>query len=218
MEKFFPSSHLLRTGNPVRSEISGSKVMREEAHEFFGLKPEKPTVLVIGGSLGARSINAAVESGFNVLTNAGIQVIWQTGKGNLTLSREALRKRKDMCVTEFISKMNYAYAAADVVVSRAGAIALAEICATAKPSVLVPFPHAAEDHQRVNAKALVDAGAAILVEDAQASEKLMYAVKELILDEAMMKRFSSAATSLYVKEADVKIATAITQKMEGLHV
>jgi UDP-N-acetylglucosamine--N-acetylmuramyl-(pentapeptide) pyrophosphoryl-undecaprenol N-acetylglucosamine transferase len=124
MEKFFPKNTLVYTGNPVRREIAESKVLREEAFEYFGLKSDKPTVLVMGGSLGARSINAAFNKELHKLIDSGIQVIWQTGKGNLAAVSENLKSRKEVCITEFIAKMNYAYKTADVVVSRAGAIAL----------------------------------------------------------------------------------------------
>ena len=170
MEKFFPKNKIIKTGNPIRSEIIQSSFKLEDAYEFFGLRPDRSTVLVIGGSLGARSINQAISRGITSLLDTGIQVIWQTGKGNLELVDQSLRKRKGVCITEFISKMNYAYAVADLVVSRAGAIALAEICATGKPSILIPFPHAAEDHQTVNAMTLVNKGAAVMIKDMNALE------------------------------------------------
>lgn len=214
MEKFFPQKTLVYTGNPVRREIVESVVLKEEALEYFGLKSDKPTVLVMGGSLGARSINASIKNGLNKLIDAGIQVIWQTGKGNLATIDEAIKKRKEVCITEFISKMNYAYKVADVVVSRAGAIALAEICVAGKPSVLVPFPLAAEDHQTVNAQLLVKQGAALMVSDKEAELRLVDTLLALVNDKEKCASFSKAAFQLGKKNADRFIAELIIKKIE----
>ncbi len=214
MERFFPHDLLVYTGNPVRREIIESVVLKEEALEYFGLKADKPTVLIMGGSLGARSINAAINKGLHQLIDAGVQVIWQTGKGNLLSIDEAIRKRKEVCITEFISKMNYAYKVADVVVSRAGAIALAEICVAGKPSVLVPFPLAAEDHQTVNAQLLVKQGAALMVSDKEAELKLVDTVLTLISDQEKCDSFSNAALKLGKRDADHYIAELIINKMK----
>jgi len=217
MEKFFPANTLVYTGNPVRREIVESTVLREEAFEFFGLKSSKPTVLVMGGSLGARSINASLNKDLNKLLDKGIQVIWQTGKGNLVSVNAQHKNRKEVCITEFISKMNYAYKAADVVVSRAGAIALAEICACGKPSVLVPFPLAAEDHQTVNAQMLVNVGAALMVADKDAEIKLVDTVIELIEDDEKCKSFTVEAAKLGIKNADQSIAELMIKKMNEIN-
>ena len=217
MEKFFSEHNLVYTGNPVRREIAESTVLREEAFEYFGLKSDKPTVLVMGGSLGARSINAAFNKELHKLIDSGIQVIWQTGKGNLAAVSENLKSRKEVCVTEFIAKMNYAYKAADVVVSRAGAIALAEICVCGKPSVLVPFPLAAEDHQTVNATLLVKQGAALMVSDKEAESKLVDTVMDLIQDVATCKSFSEAALKMGVKNADHVIAELMIKTMNEIN-
>lgn len=217
MEKFFPPEKLVRTGNPVRREIAESTVLREEALEFFGIREGKPTVLVIGGSLGARSINNAIAKQINAFFQAGVQLIWQTGKGNLELVSAEIRNRKDVCVTEFITKMNYAYTAADVVVSRAGAIALAEICACGKPSVIVPYPHAAEDHQTVNASILVNNGAALMVADQTADQELVNALLGLVADKEKCERFGNAASTLYVKNADMVIAGHIIEIVEKIN-
>lgn len=214
MEKFFPERKILRTGNPVRREIAESTVLRNEALAFFGLKEGPQTILVMGGSLGARSINNAIAKQVDVFVQAGVQLIWQMGKGNLNLVSAETKNRKDICATEFIAKMNYAYAAADLVVSRAGAIALAEICACAKPSVLVPYPHAAEDHQTVNAMQLVKGGAALLVSDEEAETKLVSTVIDLVADKEKCAAFSRAASQLYVKDADMVIAGQIIETME----
>lgn len=216
MERFFPAEKTVRTGNPVRREIVAYDVAKEEALEFFGLNADKPTVLIIGGSLGAKSINIAIASGLEKLIGEGVQVIWQTGKGNIDLIPERSKKQKGICVTEFITKMQYAYKVADVVVSRAGAIALAEICACGKPSVLVPFPHAAEDHQTVNASVLVNAGAALMVKDAEAVYQLVDVVLELVKDKEKCNSFGEAASKLYVENADVIIAKKIIETLEHI--
>ena len=170
-------------------------------------------MLVMGGSLGARSINAAMNKDLFKLIDAGIQVIWQTGKGNLTEVAETLKKKKEVCITEFIGKMNYAYSIADVVVSRAGAIAIAEICVSGKPSVLVPFPLAAEDHQTVNAQLLVNNGAALMVKDRDAELTLVDTVIALINDKERCMLFREAALQMGKKNADQFIAELIVNKM-----
>ncbi|MEY3921716.1 MAG: undecaprenyldiphospho-muramoylpentapeptide beta-N-acetylglucosaminyltransferase [Bacteroidota bacterium] len=215
MEKFFPKNKIIKTGNPIRSEITQSSFEMEDAYAFFGLKQNISTVLVIGGSLGARSINQALAKGIESLTNEGIQVIWQTGKGNLELVDQSLRKRKGVCITEFISKMNYAYAVSDLVVSRAGAIALAEICATGKPSILIPFPHAAEDHQTVNAMALVNNGAAVMIKDENVSNELISMIQLMLKDKEKLDAIGKAASTLFVKDADQLIAREILNVLKS---
>ena len=214
MEKFFPSDKIMHTGNPVRSEINGAAVNMENAFEYFGLKKGLPTVLIMGGSLGAKSINQAMSAGLSRLIDNGIQVIWQTGKGNLNLLDPALRKNKMGCITEFISKMDYAYAAADLVVSRAGAIAIAEICATGKASILVPYPLAAEDHQTANAMTLVKEGAAILIKDADVSAQLTDTILSMVNDKEKINAIGQAASTLFTADADTRIAKEIINSVK----
>lgn len=214
MEKFFPSDKITHTGNPVRSEINDTAVNIENAFEYFGLKKGLPTVLIMGGSLGAKSINQAMSAGLSRLIDNGIQVIWQTGKGNLNLLDLALRKNKMGCITEFISKMDYAYAAADLVVSRAGAIAIAEICATGKASILVPYPLAAEDHQTANAMTLVREGAAILIKDADVSSQLTDTILSMIKDKEKINAIGQAASTLFTADADIRIAKEIINSVK----
>lgn len=209
MERFFPKNNMMHTGNPVRSEITHADVNIDDAFEYFGLKQGLPTVLIMGGSMGARSINHAMVEGLSKLIENNIQVIWQTGKGNLELIDQKLRKNKTACITEFISKMNYAYAVADLVVSRAGAIAIAEICATGKAAILVPYPLAAEDHQTANAKQLVNQQAALLVPDSEAQQKLIPVVLDLIKDSAQLQRMHEQLKPLGIKDADQRVATEI---------
>jgi len=214
MEKFFPSDKIIHTGNPVRSEINGNAVNMENAFEYFGLKKGLPTVLIMGGSLGAKSINQAMSAGLSRLIDNGIQVIWQTGKGNLNLLDPALRKNKMGCITEFISKMDYAYAVADLVVSRAGAIAIAEICATGKASILVPYPLAAEDHQTANAMTLVKEGAAILIKDADVSAQLTDTILSMVNDKEKINAIGQAASTLFTADADTRIAKEIINSVK----
>jgi UDP-N-acetylglucosamine--N-acetylmuramyl-(pentapeptide) pyrophosphoryl-undecaprenol N-acetylglucosamine transferase len=169
MEKFFPADKVVLTGNPVRTEIAHGS--RAEAHAFFNLDPTKKTLLVIGGSLGARTLNLATAAALGRLRDAGVQLLWQTGK---TYFSEAQQQAVPYAAShlqalEFIRRMDLAYAAADVVISRAGALSVSELCLTAKASVLVPSPNVAEDHQTKNALALVGKGAAVLITDEHAS-------------------------------------------------
>ncbi|MEM9024370.1 MAG: undecaprenyldiphospho-muramoylpentapeptide beta-N-acetylglucosaminyltransferase, partial [Bacteroidota bacterium] len=153
MEKFFPKDKLILTGNPVRKEVVSLEGKRARALEHFGLRDDRPIILVVGGSLGARSINLAIRDGLDRITEQGVQLIWQTGKPFFEEAQLAVRDRDGHGIKayDFITKMDLAYAAADLVISRAGAIAVSELCLTAKPCILVPYPYAAEDHQTKNA-------------------------------------------------------------------
>lgn len=184
MDKFFDPQKIVFTGNPVRNDMLLSGVSREESKTHFGLNPQKPAMLVIGGSLGALSINKAVASGLDTLLAAGIQVIWQTGKGFITEARELVKGREGVFVSDFIYEMDRAYAAADIVVSRAGALAVSELSLVGKAAILVPFPHAAEDHQTKNAESLSRKDAALLIPDHQVNEKLIPAVTALMADKS----------------------------------
>lgn len=217
MDKFFPIDRLVYTGNPIRNEIIAAATEKSQALERFGLQSGKPTLLVMGGSLGARSINAAMVKGVERLIEIGVQVIWQTGKEHFHQLPDTMKYMDHVWVNEFIQNMSDAYAAADLVVSRAGAIALAEICACGKPSILVPFPHAAEDHQTANARVLVDAGAAWMIADAAAEKELINRVEALLLDVQLREQFSKAALQLAHRNADRVIAETIIKSMEDMH-
>src|ERR1700761_1388690 len=182
MEKFFPADRLVLTGNPVRKNIVESRVTREEGIKFFGLDPALTTIFSTGGSLGAKGINEAVAGGLDAIGNAGMQLIWQTGKPYAPQAAALCQGRANVWTNDFITKMEYAFAAADVVISRAGAMSIAELCVAAKPVVFVPFPFAAEDHQTANAKHLVDRQAGLLIKDSEAKEKLIGVVLELAGD------------------------------------
>ena len=174
MERFFPKEKIILTGNPVRGELNDCFLLKEQSQTFFDLDATKQTILVIGGSLGARTINQSVEAYLNTLPN-NVQLIWQTGKGFYERAKEEVQNRKktNVKVFEFIQRMDLAYAAADLVVSRAGAGTISELSITGKPVILVPSPNVAEDHQTKNAMALVQKNAAIMIRDSEAIEKLL---------------------------------------------
>ena len=215
MEKFFPADRLRVTGNPVRQSISQSagKIIQADALKRFGLQPGKQTVLVVGGSLGAKNINEAIEKDMELFDRHGLQLIWQTGKPFLEKARSAAANRGHVFVSDFITDMENAYAAADIVISRSGAMAVAELCIVKKPVIFVPFPHASEDHQTVNAMNLVNDGAAMIVRDAEAAQQLVPAVIKLASDgqkrESLITQIGLAA----IKDADDVVATDMLQTL-----
>ena len=176
MERFFPAEKIIKTGNPVRQTLLDNKITKEEARKAMGLDPSRKTILLVGGSLGARTVNESVMAHLDTIRNSDIQFIWQTGK---YYSDEIARRlsQEEACpnltVTDFISDMAVAYSAADLVVSRAGASSISECCLIGKPVILVPSPNVAEDHQTKNAMALVNRQAAICIKDAEATDKLI---------------------------------------------
>ncbi|MEI6507906.1 MAG: undecaprenyldiphospho-muramoylpentapeptide beta-N-acetylglucosaminyltransferase [Bacteroidota bacterium] len=173
MERFFPERKIVKTGNPVRKDLMNVNSLRDDAMKFFNLDTNKKTVLVIGGSLGARTINESILNGLQKIEAAGLQMIWQTGKSFDPKQSTVDCRLSTAKIFPFIYEMNLAYAAADIVVSRAGALSIAELAQVKKPVILVPSPNVAEDHQTKNAMALVDREAAILVKDIDAREKLV---------------------------------------------
>jgi UDP-N-acetylglucosamine--N-acetylmuramyl-(pentapeptide) pyrophosphoryl-undecaprenol N-acetylglucosamine transferase len=213
MEKFFRQEKIMVTGNPVRSTIVDSRISREEGIRFFGLDPGKKTVLSVGGSLGAKSINEAIDKGLDDLGGNNLQVIWQTGKPYAERGKLAASKRTDVWVNEFINQMEYAFAAADLVISRAGAMAIAELCVVSKPVILVPFPYAAEDHQTVNAKHLEKRDAGIMIKDSEAQTKLVPLIIELAKNEKKQNELKVNIGRLAVKDADSRIAAEILRMM-----
>ena len=209
MEEFFPAEKILVTGNPVRSNIVKSEISREEAIRFFGLDPAKTTLLSVGGSLGAKSINEAMEAGLPEFEKNGLQLIWQTGKPFAERARQSAKGKQQVWVNDFIQQMEYAYAAADLVVSRAGAMAIAEICVVKKPAILVPYPFAAEDHQTVNARRLEEKNAAIMVRDAATKNELVKVVIGLAKDAGRQQELEQNIAKLAVTNADEIIAKNI---------
>ena len=196
MEKFFPPQKLVVTGNPVRTEISHGD--RAEALHFFGLDPAKKTLLVIGGSLGARTLNQATAAALPQLHQAGIQLLWQTGKLYFPEAQQqaAAYQHANLHALEFIQRMDLAYAAADVVISRAGALSVSELCLTGKASILVPSPNVAEDHQTKNALALASKGAAILISDEHAPARLYDEALRLLADTERQHQLSARVREL----------------------
>jgi len=214
MEKFFPAEKIRVTGNPVRASIADSPVSRSEGLKFFSLTDTKKAVLVIGGSQGARSINEAIDEGLSKLMNAELQLIWQTGKTYATKAAERAVENKNIWANEFISQMEHAYAAADIIISRSGAMSVAEICAAAKPVIFVPFPFAAEDHQTVNAMRLVNKQAAWIVKDSEAKEKLTGMIIELAKNEMKQEEMKRNIAPLAIKNADKVIAEEILKNID----
>ena len=214
MEKFFPASRIVVAGSPVRPAIvQAISIHKEQAAQFFGLNGSRKTLLVVGGSLGARSINEAVAAGLEQLVSAGLQVIWQTGKAGAAAWRECARPFPNVKVSEFITQMEQAYAASDIVVSRAGAMAIAELCVVKKPVVFVPYPFAAEDHQAVNAGDLVRKGAALMVKDGDAGSRLVPAILELARDEQKQQELKEHIGRYAIVHADEQIAGAILKSL-----
>ena len=204
MERFFPADRIVKTGNPVRAALLEPRP-QEEARLSFGLKPDRPTLLVVGGSLGARTLNESMDNGLGKLVTAGIQVIWQTGRHFGDRAVKAAQGREGVTATEFITDMAAAYAAADLVVSRAGAGSISELELLGKPCILVPSPNVAEDHQTKNARALSDAGAALLVSDAEAREKLIQTVLDTFSDKPAIRAMAEKIKSLALPGSDDRI-------------
>lgn len=208
MEKFFPPERLMVTGNPVREAIATSAglIERFDAVRRFSLDPSKKTILVVGGSLGAKSINEAIEKDLDLFEQNGLQLIWQTGKHFLEKARDISRNKKNVYVSDFISQMEYAYAAADMVISRSGAMAIAELCIVRKPVVFVPYPHAAENHQTVNAMHLVNREAALMVPDAEVLNKLVPTLIQLSGNQEAQETLKKNIAKLAIDDADLVVA------------
>lgn len=213
MGAFFDEDKIVITGNPVRQTILQSTVSKEEALAFFGLSGNKKVLLCIGGSLGAKSINDAVYKDIDLLAKNNLQLIWQTGKGFKEKAMDRVNGRPDIFVSDFISRMEYAYAAADIVVSRSGAMAVAELCVIKKPVLFVPYPFAAENHQAVNAKKIVDKQAAKMINDSEAMQKMIPTVVAISSDEPLQQQLIQNIGKLAVIDADIKIAKVILESL-----
>jgi UDP-N-acetylglucosamine--N-acetylmuramyl-(pentapeptide) pyrophosphoryl-undecaprenol N-acetylglucosamine transferase len=211
MERFFPKDRITVSGNPVRSAIRATGLPKAEAVQHFGLDPAKPVLLVVGGSLGARSINEAIDTGLERLLAAGLQVIWQTGAA---YQPKAQGSSPMLRITPFITEMDKAYTAADLVISRAGAMAIAEIQVMGKAAIFVPYPFAAEDHQSANAREMVRHGAGLMVADGDAAGQLTDKAIALANDPAQRQAISAAAAALAVKDADERIARDILDYLD----
>jgi UDP-N-acetylglucosamine--N-acetylmuramyl-(pentapeptide) pyrophosphoryl-undecaprenol N-acetylglucosamine transferase len=211
MEKYFPEGKIIITGNPVRKEIIEIAGKRDEAVDFFGLQADKKTVFVVGGSQGARSINITMEKLIPLLRQHQVQLIWQTGKDFEPRARQACEKERysDVKVVDFIKRMDLAYAMADVVISRAGAIAIAELAAVRKPVIFIPLPTAAEDHQMKNARKLEEKGAALVVPDRESEEKLPTLLISLLDDKKRCLELEQQIGLFAPAGADEKIADEV---------
>ncbi|GAB3334623.1 undecaprenyldiphospho-muramoylpentapeptide beta-N-acetylglucosaminyltransferase [Hymenobacter humi] len=217
MQKFFPKDKIVVTGNPVRTEIAEGN--RAEALEFFGLDPAKKTLLVIGGSLGARTLNLATAAALPRLREAGVQLLWQTGKLYFPEAQKQAAPYQDahLQALEFIKRMDLAYAAADVVVSRAGALSVSELCLTGKASILVPSPNVAEDHQTKNALALVGKGAAVLITDEHAKGRLYDEALRLLGDTERQQQLSTRVRELARPQATTTIVDELLKLIPRQH-
>ena len=215
MEQFFPASKIIVTGNPIRKNIVDAPYSKEAALLQFGLLPSRKTILIIGGSLGAKSINAAIQNGLPEFLKNDIQLIWQTGKPGASAYLKAAAAFPNVYVSSFIDDMSAAYTAADIVVSRSGAMAVAEISVTGKVGVFVPYPFAAEDHQTFNAMQLVNKDAALIVKDNQVNEQLISTLLSLIKDEQRMNNIKQQLQQFALLNADKLIAEQIIQHTQN---
>lgn len=222
MERFFPKEKIILTGNPIRQDLLNNELTKEQVCERFKMQPDKPTVLIIGGSLGARTLNESVMGRLKEIAESNIQIIWQCGGYYFNQILEELTQKgqpDNLFVTDFISNMKEAYAAADLVISRAGAGSISELCCLGKPVILVPSPNVAEDHQTKNALALVDKEAALYVKDADAKRRLIPLAVEVVQDKEKLKKLSkNIRTMAYPHAAETiaeevyKLAVAYTNK------
>lgn len=212
MEKFFQAEKIQITGNPVRSSIAKSTVSHKEACKFFGLDESRKTVLAVGGSLGARSINEALSNKLDAIVDHDLQLIWQTGKITAAEYKAKGKAYKNVWVDEFITQMEMAYAAADLVISRAGAMAVTELCVAKKPVIFVPFPFASEDHQTVNAMHLVEKKAALIIKDSEANDKLVATAISLAENKELQRELSENISRLAITNADEIIAKEIIER------
>ena len=212
MERFFPKDKILMTGNPVRQSLLSDNINHNEAIKSFGLDPQRPVILIIGGSLGARTINDSILSHLDTIRENDAQIIWQTGKYYSAKIKETLAGAQpvpNLVVMDFIKNMDQAYAAADLVVSRAGASSISELCLLAKPCILVPSPNVAEDHQTKNALALSTKDAALFVKDIEAQEKLLDIAIETVNNECKLSSLSHNIKKLAVSDSARIIATEV---------
>ena len=218
MERFFDKSKIILTGNPVRQGLLNHSIQREEAISSFGLDPQKKTVLILGGSLGARTINQCLMANLDKVKSSGVQFIWQTGKIYIEEARKAVAQAGELPmlhVTDFISDMATAYSAADLVISRAGAGSISELCLLQKPVILVPSPNVAEDHQTKNALALVNKNAALYVKDAEAKDLLLDKAIEAVNQPELLKNLSKNIAELAFTDSANVIAKEVIKLAEN---
>lgn len=214
MERFFPADKIVKTGNPVRQALLDTKLTKAEALKSFGLSEDKKTILIVGGSLGARTVNESVLQNLDMIKESGVQFIWQTGKYYNASIMAELKQRgtvPSLHVTDFISDMGAAYKAADLVISRAGASSISEFCLIGKPVILVPSPNVAEDHQTKNAMALVNKNAALYVKDADAPAEVVKLALQTVKDDARLKELSENILKLALSDSADIIANEVVK-------
>lgn len=216
MERFFPKDKIIFTGNPVRQDLENISRKKEDGLIHFELQGNKKTLLVVGGSLGARTINESILQHLDLITQNKIQLIWQTGKGFYETAVEAVKKHgnADIKVFEFIQKMDFAFAVADLVISRAGASTISELCLVRKPSILVPSPNVAEDHQTKNAMALIKNNAALMIEDREAVKKLVPEAIALLNDSFKLNAYTENISKMAFKNSADVIADEIIKMIK----
>ncbi len=211
MERFFPKENIIKTGNPVRQDLTAGLDKKEEAYKFFGFSADKKTILIVGGSLGARTVNQSVMAYLKEISESDVQVIWQTGKFYIDDAKKAAQPytSPNLVVTDFVSRMDLAYSIADLVISRAGASSISELCLLQKPVILVPSPNVSEDHQTQNALALVRKDAAVMITDLEAKQKLIPEALRLVKDNAKLKTLATNVEKLAEKDSANRIADEI---------
>lgn len=218
MERFFPADRILLTGNPIRQSLLNPELDKTEALAEFGLTSSKPVILLIGGSLGARTLNNSVLKSLELIRSSNVQFIWQTGsyyKESIANELEKCGKPDNLYVTDFIRSMDKAYKAADLVISRAGASSISELCLLGKPSILVPSPNVAEDHQTHNAMALVRKEAALLVKDIEAEENLIPLAVKTVNDQNKLHSLGANALAMALTDSDIRIAEEVLQLIKN---
>lgn len=211
MERYFPAEKIVHTGNPVRKSLIEAKVNKREAYDFFKVNPEKKAILLTGGSLGARTLNESVINSLEFISNSGVEFIWQTGSYYYSSIVEKLKTYNcpNLHVFEFISRMDLAYSISDIVISRAGAGTISELCLVKKATILVPSPNVAEDHQTKNALSLVEKNAAILVSDIEAKDKLIPTAFDLLKDDVKLNDLRNNISKLAKPDAASEIADIV---------
>jgi UDP-N-acetylglucosamine--N-acetylmuramyl-(pentapeptide) pyrophosphoryl-undecaprenol N-acetylglucosamine transferase len=214
MGQYFPKEKIVKTGNPVRSDIIEAVIDQNEARVSFGLEENRKTLLIVGGSLGAFTINETIEKLLPEFDKHNIQVVWQTGKYFFERAKKSAEAYENVSVNEFIYTMDKAYAGADVVISRAGALSISELCLVGKPTILIPSPNVSEDHQTKNAMALVDANSAVLVKDIEAREKLGSVLFDLIDNENKQKELSINIVKLGFPDATDRIVEQVVKLLK----
>ena len=212
MERFFPKENIINTGNPVRQTITNNQISKQDARVFFNLQNDKKTIFAFGGSLGAKSINEALSTHFKEIIEHDVQIIWQTGTHGFEQSKQSVKGYESKVkVFEFIREIDYAYAAADIIISRAGASSISELSIVGKPVIFVPFPFASEDHQTHNAMALVHKNAALMIKDSDVKNEIVHKLNSLLHDEVVCELMKNNIQFFAIKDADIRIANKLIQ-------